>query len=182
MPDTPAPPPSEPATVPIRRAPPSVRYAQAVLAVQGGIWALGALIGGLIIAESALADSPHRNWTLLALAICWSGFAAGMATVKIRLADRLGRGRSRRARTGVIAIELAMTGFGVLWVFSPYSGPLAVLAGFAGACLSLAAALALMRRPARQYAESAAIHPEPLDLGSTSGPTAFWRQAALSRA
>lgn len=181
MPDTPAPPQSEPGTVPIRRAPPSVRYAQAVLSVQGGIWALGGLIGGLIIAESALADSPHRNWTLLALATCWSAFAAGMATVKIRLADRLGRGRSRLARKGVIAVELAMTAFGVLWVVSPYSGPLAVLAGFAGACLSLAAALALMRRRARQYAASDAVHPELVDRGSTSGKTAFWR-AAPSRA
>jgi len=150
--------------------------------LQAGIWVLGAAIGGPIVAVEARTESLHGwDWGLILVAVVWSAFAIGMATVKMRLADRLGRGRSRRARRAVIAVELAMTGFGVLWFSTPYSGPGADLAGLAGAGLSLAAALALMRRRAREYAGSDAVNPVVTDRGPASGPTSFWRQAALAR-
>jgi hypothetical protein len=155
---------------------------QRLLRLQAGLWALGAAVGGPIIAVEALTGTLHRwDWVLILVAVVWSAFAIAMATVKMRLADRLGRGRSRRARRAVIAVELAMTGFGVLWFSTPYSGPGADLAGVVGAGLSLAAALALMRRRAREYAESDPVNPEVTARGPASGPTSFWRQAAPSR-
>jgi hypothetical protein len=172
----------EPAAVPVPPVPASVRYAQVVLFLQGSIWALGA-IGGVIVAVVGLAGVLHgRLWVLLAVAIGWVAVTGGMATLKMLLTVRLGRGRSRRVRKAVIVVEVAMTCFGVLWFSTPYSGPLADLAGFAGACLSLAAALALMRRGARQYAESDAVNPEVTDRGPASGPMSFWRHSALAGA
>jgi hypothetical protein len=184
MPEIPTPRASESGTVPIRPAPPSVGYAQRVLWLQASIWALGGAIGGVI---GAAAQPPTgillgRHWAVVILAVGWSAFAIGMAAVKMLLADRLGRGRSQRARRAVITVELAMTGFGVLWFSTPYSGPGADLAGFGGGCLSLAAAVVLMRRRAREYAECDAVNPEVTDRGPASGRTSFWRQSALSRA
>jgi hypothetical protein len=167
--------------VPVRPEPPSVRYAQVVLFVQGTIWGWGAMAGAAAAGVTGILHGMH--WALLVLAVGgWAAFASGMATAEILLAVRLGRGRSRRVRKAVIAVELAMTCFGVLWFSTPYSGPVADLAGFVGACLSLAAALALMRRRARQYAESDPVHPELTDPGSASGPMSFWRRSVLVRA
>jgi hypothetical protein len=150
-----------------------------VLFLQGSIWAMGA-IGGVIVPVVGLARILHgRRWALFAVPVGWVAVAGGMATVKMLLAVRLGRGRSRRVRKAVIAAKVAMTCFGVLWFSTPYSGP---LAGFAGACLSLAAPLALMRRGARQYAESDAVQPEVTDRGPASGPMSFWRPRALAGA
>lgn len=146
-------------------------------------------IGGVVGAVEALTGILHgRPWALFVLAAGWSAFAGGMATVKTLLAVRLGRGRSRRARKAVIAVELAMTCFGVLWFFdgaytaTGLPADMFTLAGLAGAGLSLAAALVLMRRRARQYAASHAVRPEATDPGPASGPTSFWRQSALARA
>jgi len=140
-------------------------------------------IGGVIVPVVGLAGILHgRRWALFAVPVGWVAVAGGMATVKMLLAVRLGRGRSRRVRKAVIAAKVAMTCFGVLWFSTPYSGPLADLAGFAGACLSLAAPLALMRRGARQYAESDAVQPEVTDRGPASGLMSFWRPPALAGA
>jgi hypothetical protein len=70
----------------------------------------------------------------------------------MQLAVRLGRGRYRLVRKAVIDIELAMTVFGVLWFSTPYSGPVADLAGMAGCGLSLGshALDASSRRAARR--------------------------------
>jgi hypothetical protein len=178
MPDIPAARPAEPAMVPVRPQPRSVKYAQVVLFVQGAIWGWAAMASAVVAVEgvTGIAHGMHR--TLLVIAAGGSAIAGGMATVELLLAVRLGRGRSQQVRKAVIAIELAMTCFGVLSFSTRYSGPVADLAGFAGACLSLAAALALMRRRARQYAESGPSHPELTDPGSASGPTSFWRHAA----
>jgi len=116
---------------------------------------------------------------LVVLAVAWSAFAIGMAAAKTVLADRLGSGRSQRARKSAIGVELAMTGFGVLSISTPYSGPVADLAGFVGACLSFAAAVALTRRRARQYAESGA-DTQVTSRDMSSGPMSF-RQHPASR-
>jgi hypothetical protein len=180
MPDTPAARPAEPAMVPVRPGPPSVRYAQVVLFVQGTIWGVAAMAGAVVAVVGVTGMVHDMRSPLLVLATGGWAFAGGMATVEMLLAARLGRGRSRLVRKAVIALELVMTCFGVLWFSTPYSGPVADLAGFAGACLSLAAALALMRRRARQHAEP--VHPELTDPGSASRPTSFWRHSALARA
>jgi hypothetical protein len=153
-------------------APRSVRYARALLKWQAAIWAIGT-IGGVIVTVLTLAGRWPDMRPLVAVAVGGLVFAGGIAAAKLRLANRLGRGRSQRARRAAIAAELAMTCFGVLWVVSPYSGPGAVLAGFAGAVLSLAAALGLMRRSARNHAASGAVSPEVTDQGSASGPMSF---------
>lgn len=180
----PRPDPCPAATVPLPPAPPSVRYAQVVLFLQGSIWALGA-IGGVIGAVAALTGSQHgKPWAFFALAVGWSAFAGGMATVKTLLAVRLGRGGSWRALKAVIAVELAMTCFGLLWFFGQaytatgLPADMFALAGLGGAGLSLAAALVLMRRRPRQHAASNAVRPEVTSPGPASGPTSFWRQLA----
>jgi hypothetical protein len=183
MPDIPAPRPdqTQPGMVRIPQAPASVRYAQVVLFLQGGIWALGA-IGGLIGEVGAVTGILHgKSWVLVVLAVGWSAFAASMAAVKTLLAVCLGRGRSRLARKAVIAVELAMTCFGVLWFFDGvYSGSglpadMFSLAGLAGSGLSLAAALVLMGPRARQHAATDVVDPEVTGPGPASGATSFWR-------
>jgi hypothetical protein len=190
MPDTPAPSPdpAQPATARTAPAPLSVRYAQAVLFLQGGIWAMAA-IGGVIGEVGALTAVLHgKPWALVVLAVGWSAFAASMATVKTLLAVRVGRGRSRRTRKAVITVELAMTCFGVLWffdgVYSASGLPADVfsLAGLAGGGLSLAAALVLMRRRARQSAATDPLCPEFTGTGRSSGPAWFWRPSELASA
>jgi len=190
MPETsvPRPDPTQPATVRIPQAPPSVRYAQVVLFLQAGIWALGAILG--VVGEvAAVTGVLHgKSWVLVVLAIGWSAFAAIMATVKTLLAARLGRGRSRLARTAVITVELAMTCFGVLWFFDGvYSGSglpadMFSLAGLGGAALSLAAALVLTGPRARQHAATHAVRPEATGPGPASGPASFWRTSKLAPA
>jgi hypothetical protein len=168
-------------------APPSVRYAQVVLFLQGSIWAMGA-IGGVTGTVDALTAILHgKPWALLILAAGWSAVAGGMATVDTLLAVHLGRGGSRRARKAVIAVELAMTCFGVLWFFngiytvSGLPADMVTLAGLVGGGLSLAAALALMSRRARQYAAPRAARAEDTDLGPASGAS-FSRRPALAPA
>jgi hypothetical protein len=190
MPDTsvPRPDPAQPATIRLPQAPPSVRYAQVVLFLQGGIWALGAILG--VVGEvAAVTGVLHgKSWVLVVFAVGWSAFAASMATVKTLLAAHLGRGRSRPARTTVIALELAMTCFGLLWFFEGvYSGSglpadMFSLAGLAGAALSLAAALALMGPRARRHATTHAARGEATGPGPTSGPASFWRTSKLAPA
>jgi hypothetical protein len=180
--------PAEPTTARIPPAPLSVRYAQAVLFLQGVIWAAGA-IAGLIAQVGAVTGVLHgKPWALAVLAAGWSAFAASMATVKTLLAARLGCGRSRRVRKAVIAVELAMTCFGVLWFFegaysaSGLPADMFTLAGLAGGVLSLAAALVLLGPRARQHAAGDAVRPEVTGPGPASGPASFWRPSALARA
>ncbi len=172
---------------PSRPVPPSVRYAQVVLSLQGGIWAAGA-IAGVIGAVEVLTGMHGRLWTLFVLAIGSSAFAGGMATVNTLLARRLVRSRSQRTRRAVITVELAMTCFGVLWFFggaytaTGLPADMFTLAGLGGGGLSLAAVLALMRRRARQYAAAPAVSPEGTGRGPASRPMLFWRRPAPVRA
>ena len=81
--------------------------------------------------------------------------AGGPAVLKMRLAVRI-TGASGRTRKTVIGVEIAMTCLGILMTASvDYSGGvpavLIALAALAGGGLSLAAAIGLLRRKARQY-------------------------------
>jgi hypothetical protein len=101
----------------------------------------------------------------------------GLAAAKVMLGLRIDRIRSRRTRLAVIITELAMTCFGLLWLFIPAYGFIAL--GFSGACLSLAAVLCMTRPRARQYFN----RPDPLpinpDPGALPGPASF-RQLTLT--
>lgn len=136
----------------------SVRYARGLLWLQGGIWASAALLwaGWAVTAGvKALAgdtDLLRRGGVVfLSVAVMTSGFAVA----KFRLARSLA-GRRERTRKVVIGVEFAMAGLGALITVSTnLSGGmqtgLLLFPAFAGGGLSLAAALGLLRRPARQF-------------------------------
>jgi len=134
-----------------KTTPLSVRYPQALLFVQAGCWALGA-VAALIVYVAPLAISTPRQ--LASLPLAWLAIAGGLATAKILLGLRLGRGRSQRTWRAVIATELAMTCFGLLWLLIP--GYAVITLGLSGACLSLAAVLCMTRPGAR---EALAVRP-----------------------
>ena len=128
------------------KVPPSVRYPEALLLVQAGCWALGAVAGLIVLAAITRSGAP---WPVTFLPLSWVALTGGLATAKVRLSARLGRGRSQRAWRAVIATELAMTCFGLLWL--PIGGYPFIMAGLPGAALSLAAVWCLTRPRARQY-------------------------------
>jgi len=138
--------------------PRSVRYARGLLWLQGGIWACGALLYAvwtLVTGISALAGHAnfiHNGGALfLSAAVMTGGFAAA----KFLLARSLG-GRRERIRKTVIGVEMAMACLGALITAGAVDSSgglpagLFLCAGFVGGALSAAAALGLLRRPARQ--------------------------------
>jgi len=169
--------PSRPAPGSGQRKPPSVIYPQVLLFVQAGFWALGAA-GGLILYAAALV---HGGAGVIAAppALGWSAITGGLAAAKLMLGLRLDRGRSKRAWWAVIAIELAMTGFGVLWLAMPAYG--LIMLGLSGAALSLAAVLCMIRPRARQYLTGPDAVPSTPDPGALPGPASFWQLALTSR-
>jgi hypothetical protein len=139
--------------------PRSVRYARGLLWLQGGIWACGALLYAvwtLVTGISALAGHAnfiHNGGALfLSAAVMTGGFAAA----KFLLARSLA-GRRERIRKTVIGVEMAMACLGALITAGAvdssggFLAGLFVCAGFVGGALSVAAALGLLRRPARQF-------------------------------
>lgn len=151
------------------RMPVSVRYAQSLLRLQGGIWACGAVLwaGWAVTAGvKALAgdaDLLRRGGVLFFLV---AAMTSGFAVSKFRLARSIA-GRRERARKVVIGVEFVMAGLGTLiTVGTNLSGGvpagLVLFPAFVGGGLSLAAALGLLRRPARQF------FAEP---GPVAGPT-----------
>jgi hypothetical protein len=169
--------PSRPAADSSQRKPPSVIYPQVLLFVQAGFWALGAA-GGPILYAAALVHGG-AGVIAAALALGWPAVAGGLAAAKLMLGRRLGRGRSKRTWWAVIAIELAMTGFGVLWLAIPAYG--FMMLGLSGAALSLAAVLCMIRPRARQYLTSPDAVPGTPDPDALSDPTGFWQLAPLTR-
>lgn len=130
-----------------QREPLSVIYPRVLLLVQAGFWALG-MASGLIFSIAALA---HGTAELMGAPVWlgWSTIAGGLAIAKLMLALRLGRGRPQRTWRAVIATELGMTGFGLLWLAIPADG--VMILGLSGAGLSLAAVLCMIRPSARRY-------------------------------
>lgn len=169
--------PSRPALDSGLRKPPSVIYPQALLFVQAVFWALGAA-GGLILYAAALVHGGA--WVIPApLALGWSAIAGGLAAAKLMLGLRFDRGRSRRAWRAVIAIELTMTGFGVLWLAVPAYG--LILPGLSGAALSLAAVLCMLRPRARQYLTGPDAVPGTPGQDAPSDPARFGQPTLTSR-
>jgi hypothetical protein len=160
-----------------QRKPPSVIYPQVLLFVQTGFWALGT-VGGLIMYVGALV---HGEAGVIAapLALGWLAITGGLAAAKLMLGLRMGRGRSKATWWAVIAIELAMTGFGVLWLAIPAYG--FILFGLSGAALSLAAVLCMIRPRARQYFSGPDAAPGAPDPAVLADPASFWQLALTSR-
>jgi len=125
--------------------PPSVRYPQFLLFVQAGFWALGAALALIAWAASLAIGTP---WQPGCLALAWLVIAGSLATAKIQLGLRLNHGPSQRTRRAVIATELVMTCFGVLWLLIP--GYAFTALGLPGAGLSLAAVVCMNRPSARR--------------------------------
>jgi hypothetical protein len=149
--------------------PPSVRYPQVLLFVQAACWALGT-VGGLLLSATSLAHGS-AGVTAAAVTLGWSAIAGGLLAAKLRLGMLVGRNPARRTRRAVIFTELAMTGFGVLWLAIPAYG--FNLLGFAGAVLSLAAVLCLMRPRARQYFTGQETVPGTPGRAARPGPARF---------
>jgi hypothetical protein len=155
--------------------PPSVRYPQVLLFVQAGFWALAAAIA-LCADVAALAK---QTWPPGAVPLAWSALAGGLAIGEVMLGLGLDRSPSKRMWRAVIGAELAMTGFGVLWLAVPAYG--FIILGFFGACLSLAAVVCMTRPRARQYFAGPAAVPGTPDPDAPSGPAGFWALALASQ-
>lgn len=147
------------------RKPPSVSFPQALLFVQAGCWALGAVADVFNVLVT-----PVKPLAYGVLAIAWFVLAVGLARAKFVLGVQLGHGGSERTRKIALGTELAMICLGSLWLALPSYA--FILFGFAGACLSLAAVLCLLRPTAREYCASAV--PGTTDSGSLPGLAGFW--------
>jgi len=158
-----------------RPKPPSVNYPQILLFVQAGFWAFAA--ASILIAD--VVGLANGTLPLAAVPLAWPALAGGLAAAKIMLGLRVGRRPSKGIWRAVIGAELAMTVFGVLWLAVPAYG--FIIAGFFGACLSLAAVVCMTRPRARQYfagPDAVAGTPDPDAL---SGPARFWALGLASR-
>lgn len=160
-----------------QRKPRSVIYPQVLLFVQAVFWALGTA-GGLTLYVTALMNG--RAGAIAApLALGWSAITGGLAAVKLMLGLRLDRARSKRTWRAVIAAEIAMTGFGVLWLAIPAYG--FIMLGLSGAALSLAAVLCMIGPRARQYFTGPAAVPGTPDPDTLSDPASFWQLTLTGR-
>jgi hypothetical protein len=176
--------PREIADRPASQVPLPVSYARGLLLLQGIIWAVLAANGAVVVV-GAIAGGH-----VAALAPIWAGAplaAGGFAVMKLRFRARLGRG-SDRARKAVIGAEVAMAGLGALLTAGAvdssggFPAGFFALAGFAGGGLSLAAALGLLRRRARDYCSPPGDRGDPARGTGTRPPAgpgtaAFLRQA-----
>jgi hypothetical protein len=157
------------------RKPTSVIYPQALLYIQAGCWGVACLAGlawlPLVMGFSTTAGEEVEMLALLAL-VC------GLAAAKAMLGRRIDRIRSRGTWLAVVITELAMTCFGLLWLFIPAFG--FIMLGSIGAILSLAAVLCMTRPHARQYFFEPGMRPVNPDPGALSDPSSF-SQVALTR-
>lgn len=160
------------------RKPPSVIYPQALLFVQAVFWALGS-IGGLFLYVAALVDG-RAGRIPAPLALGWVAITGGLAAAKLMLGRRLDRVRSKRTWWTVIATEIAMTCFGVLWLAIPAYA--FIMLGLSGAALSLAAVLCMIRPRARQYFTCLDVVPGTPDPDALCDMAGFWRPTVTSRA
>ena len=154
----------------LSRKPASVTYPQVLLFVQAGCWALAA-VAGLTAYIEALSNGTPPGLGFAQLA--WLALAGGLAAAKAMLGLRVDRIRSRRTWKAVIATELAMTCFGMLWLFIPALG--FILLGLSGAFLSLAAVLCMTRPRARQHFTGPDAMPSTPDPGALPGSASFRR-------
>ncbi len=152
------------------RKPASVVYPQVLLFVQAGCWAL-ATVAGLTAYIEALGNGLPLGLRFEQPA--WLALAGGLAAaLGARPAGRSHPVQADLARS-VIATELAMTCFGMLWLFIPAYG--FIMLGLSGAFLSLAAALCMNRPRARRYFAGPDAIPSTRDPGGLPGPASFWQ-------
>lgn len=140
--------------------PVSVRYARGLLYLQGSIWAfLAVSSAATTVVTMGHVLAGHKTWGSFAAEVGWLpaliALTSAVAVTKFTLARRLSARREAIRKT-VIAIEIAMTGLGALITagVDPSGGMPAGVLGLAatvGGGLSLAAAVGLIRRRARQY-------------------------------
>jgi hypothetical protein len=139
--------------------PASVRYARGLLWLQGGIWAWLTISSTVTIAVMLIEVlAGHRAWGTAAPAaglLPVALFAGAFAATKICLATRLRAGHNRARKTAV-GVEFAMTCLGALIVAGAdasggMTADFVTLAALVGGGLSLAAAVGLLHRPAREY-------------------------------
>jgi hypothetical protein len=167
--------PSHPAPCSRQRKPPSAIYPQVLLFVQAGFWALGTAVG-LLLSAAALV---HGREPTSLLALGWSALTGGLAAAKLVLGLQIDRGRSKRTWRAIIATELAMTGFGVLWLAVPAYG--FGMLGLSGAALSVAAVLCMTRPRARQYFTGPDAVPGTPGPDARSDAASFWQRTLTSR-
>lgn len=170
-------------SVNLRRLPTSVRYARSLLFLQGGIWAwlaaastvTGAAMVGEVLAGHRASGAAIAGAAALSAAALTGLFAA----TKIRLAIRLRDGRDRTRKTAV-GVEVAMTCLGALMTTAadPSGGmpaDMVTLAALVGGGLSAAAAIGLLRRPARQYFAPSCSRASASDDGNGDSSAAYSR-------
>lgn len=183
--------PSKPSPAPGSRVPHSVRYARGLLWLQGGIWALLAVVGtidGVISLVQVLAGHGARSRNAVAgpvVGLSIAAVASGLAVLEMRLAVRIARASGRTRKT-VIGVEIAMTCLGILMTAGadPSGGMPAdfvTLAALVGGGLSLAVAIGLLRRKARQYcATQLPVRPVTDSNGDSNAPSS-WLPAPTPR-
>lgn len=164
-----------PGARPAARMPMPVRYPQVLLFIQAGCWALGAAGGPILYAAAPAHGMP---WPPAAFPLAWAALAGGLATAKFMLGRRLDRRRSKGTWRTVIATELAMTCFGVLWLLIPAHG--FIMPGLSGAVLSLTAVLCMIRPRTRQYFTGPDTPGRP-EADLSQGQAGCWRLAPASQ-
>jgi hypothetical protein len=147
------------------KSPAAVRFACALLVIQGCLWALVCLAALAVSADRAnwapaAQAGPARLAWYIAASVGVVAAAAGLAALSFALAFRLER-RKRRARLGGVVLEAVMAGFGLLVAYAAATAGaglpalLPVSAGLAGAALSAVAAAMLLGRTAASFVAGA---------------------------
>lgn len=166
-----------------RRLPASVRYARGLLFLQGGIWAwlaASSTVTGAVVLIEVLAGHRTSGTAIAGAAALSAAVLTGLfAATKIRLAIRLRDGRDRTRKTAV-GVELAMTCLGALITAGadPSGGmpaDMVTITALVGGGLSLAAAIGLLRRPARQYFAPSCSRANASDDGNSDSSAACSR-------
>lgn len=137
--------------------PRSVRYPQILLAVQGFLWGVVAVVGIVALAVNARGiisghGAPPHGTTAFVVDVALLTVAAGMSALSALLVTGL-VDRRTRARAAAIGLEIFMACLGVLVVVRGLTANAVgvVLTGGPGAILSSAAIACLLDRPARQF-------------------------------
>jgi hypothetical protein len=177
--------------------PRSVRFVQGLLWLQSGIWACCALlflVWAVTVAIMALTGAAyvHRNGGEFLVAAV--GFfpvgvvTGGFAAAKFILGRSL-PGRRELTRKTAIGVEVAMASLGALITAGANASDglpavLVTVPALVGGGLSLAAAVGLMRRPARQFfADPRVARNSPPDSNHTTAFSADgsgrWHHSAL---
>lgn len=144
-------------------APRSIVYGRLLLTIQACLWAPVLVSAAAIAATNVQPGAVHHSAAHAAVFVTLSLvallFMLGMSAASAYLAANLEQGRAT-ARQAAFAVEVFMACFGLLIAYvgaSSGAGVIAglpVLAGLAGATLSLTAAVGLLGKAARDFCRS----------------------------